>query len=169
MSALAGAAGALVLPTRAIDGGGRTLEGWGVAVLGLALGVLLAGRGTPWRRAAALAALFLLGTAARLALTKPVWLQYVFLQPAELLVGVRPVALAILVAQTVVVAALLRGRVAPLRAAVAPLATAPRLVGAAILFLMSAAHFSLVYPHLPEAPYLLFYVARPTDELGESL
>ena len=61
------------VPTSAQEGGGRTLEGWWVSQSGLALGLAAVALGSGWLKAAWLGAIFLLGTAAQLTLTSPLW------------------------------------------------------------------------------------------------
>ena len=72
-------AAGLAMTTSPTEHGGRTLEGFWLAALGLALAPALAGRGAASR----LTSVFLLGFAGQLAITQPHWLQYLRLHPRE--------------------------------------------------------------------------------------
>ncbi len=137
--------GAFLMPVTRNVGGGTSLEGWWLAQAGVALGVLAFGTGRSFGRAARLAALLLLATAAQLALTTPLWLQYVDLRPDRLRSGTGPVSGAVLAVQAGVVAFALRGRVASLVASLRKVANARVVVVLAVVFVFAAAHVSPLF------------------------
>ncbi|MDH4046494.1 MAG: glycosyltransferase family 39 protein, partial [Gemmatimonadota bacterium] len=150
----------LVVPTTAVAGGGRTLEAWWTAQFGLAICLAGVAAYPGWRRAALLGALFLLATGAQLALTSPLWLQYLELRPRMLVTGTRPVALAVLGLQGVTVLVGMRGRLRDLVAGVRRLMTVRVVMVAVLLLVLAGAHASIFYPHFPAPYYVAGYVAQ---------
>lgn len=133
-------AGSFFVPVELIDGGGATLEGFWVATAGFALAVSSVALLPGWRRCGLLAALFVLGTAAQLDLTHPMWLQFVDLSPGTLRKGTNVVALAVLAFQVVVVAVAGRRLLGPILAFLRGATTLGGRVVAAVLFVLVAAH-----------------------------
>ncbi len=141
---LLGGAAALVaaflVPTERVAGGGRTLEGFWLAQCGLAALLAAWGWTRPYRGATLLGSLLLLGTAAQLTLTSPLWLQYLDLRPANLTHGLGALAAAVLAVETLVVVAGTRrhlGRVLRAARALLPLRV---LAPSAVAFVFVAAH-----------------------------
>ncbi|HYC77464.1 MAG TPA: glycosyltransferase family 39 protein [Planctomycetota bacterium] len=152
MRALAAAVGLALLawaPTvdvrKADPSGGVTPEAFvawasGVAILA---GAAAAGRGA---RPAAAATAFFAGGAAQLGLTQPLWLEHLEIRGHEIGVGWNRVFVAVIAAQAVVTAALLRGRVRAWIAGARALGPARRWAPAAALFVASSAHACLFVP-----------------------
>lgn len=72
------------VPTSPFADGGRTLEGWWVSVLGIAVVVGALGIGTAWARTSLLAGAVLLLLGAQLGLTRPKWLQHLWIRSHDL-------------------------------------------------------------------------------------
>jgi len=145
--------------------GGRTLEGWWLASLGVA-SVLLGCLWMPaWQRAAFRVFGFVLAVAAQLTVTHPHGLQFVELRPWALEESpLRVAAWAVILLQSLWVIKTLRGALPRLRAAVPPVfARLSRIAWAALLFLLCAAHATRVFDPASgsvEAALVLQYAAQ---------
>lgn len=144
-SSLALLIAAFVVPVSAVEHGGYTLEGWSLVMIALSLAILAAAVRTRCLKAAALAALFVVGTASQLALTQPHWLQYLDLRPRRLTTVVGAPALLVLLAQTLVVSILMLRHGRSLWRGAAAFLSPIRAVLGALLFVSCAAHATLVF------------------------
>lgn len=144
---------AFFVPVEYTTTGGRTLEGWSLAMAGIAVAVAVASWGTAWRRAGVLAGLLLLGLAAQLVLTRPHWAMSVRITPGMLQRPEHWLAVAILAIQGLVALLLslrdLRALLGFVLGALNPL----RVVGATFVFVFCAANVAAMYPEVLERGY----------------
>jgi len=149
------------VPVRLTFGGGRTLEGWWLAMAGVA-GILgtaawLAG----WRRSAILVSFYVLCSAAQLSLIRPLWLISIRVPTVDFTDRAHVAAGMLIALQGAVVVVFSWNRRAAIARALVGLLTLPRLFGFAVLFLFSTAHVSLVYPQVFSSAYTFkLYGAR---------
>ena len=125
---------------------GRSLEGWSVAVRGLALAAVASGLGSRFFQASALLGLFLVGLGAQLALTDPLWLQSIRIDSVVTGEGMAPAFGAAILLQAVLVGTLSWGRRTEILGLRPRTPGAARVVTVIMLVVGSAAHASLYVP-----------------------
>ncbi len=133
---------AVFVPVESNPNGGYTLEGWLLAVCGVAVAVSAVGIGTPWARAAALSGLFIAASAAKLTLTTPHWLSSLDLRPAALVPAPAQISVLLLIVQALVVAILARRERHVLTAAARAVLTPATLAASGFIVAASFAHLS---------------------------
>ena len=140
--------------------GGRTLEGWTLAMLGISLAIAVAPWSTRWRKAGLLSSLFVLGVASQLVLTFPHWAMSLRISPGQIERPEHLLALAVIAAEWLVVLILTAPLGAPLfrlvRTAMSPL----RWLVVVAIFLVVAANVAAYYPQLFEGGYWARLYAR---------
>lgn len=158
--AVAGVLLAFRVPVEYTPNGGRTLEGWWVAVAGLPAAVALASWPTAFRRAGLLVALFVLSSAAQLGLTYPHWAMSLRVAPDLLERPEHYLSLGILTVQGVAVFALARPQLVSALRFVLSVLSPLRAAALATVFVATAANVAAYYPQLFRSTYAMELYAR---------
>lgn len=137
---------AFLVPIESVPAGGRSLEGWSLAVLGVATAISAVGLGRGCVRASALVGLLLIGIGGQIGLTDPLWLQSLRLGTIISGEGLARVFAGAILLQAVVVGGLCWGRRRELLRLRWPVPGATRAAAALLLFVGSAAHATLYVP-----------------------
>ncbi len=154
------------VPVDQIEGGGRTLQGWWLAMVGVSIAVgALVGR-LAGSMPGMLAALFALGTAAQLSLIRPLWLISIRVPPIEFTERAHFAAAAVIAVQALIVAGLSWRRAAAMGRTVLGLLTPLRAAVLAFLFVPCAAHVAVFYPGILSNAYFLKVYAASVGTVG---
>ena len=149
----------LVMPGTPQAGGGRSLEGWWIVQFGVALSVAAAGARL-LRLPRLLTATFFLGCAGQLAMTWPLWLQFVEMRPDSLRLFPQWLALLALGVQGLtVLVGVGRARRDALQAARRALDRRTAAL-AALALVFAGAHISVFLGGFPEPFFVVGYLAQ---------
>ena len=146
--------GAFLVPLQATPGGGRTLEGWWVAMGGISLIVSGLGWPSPWRKAALLTSLLLLSLAAELTLTRPHWAMSLRVASHELERPEHFLAVAVLALQGLTVFVLSFPHISSIIRFAWSLFSVRSVIIGGTLFLLCASNVAAFYPEVFELGYV---------------
>jgi hypothetical protein len=144
---------AFFVPVESTPTGGRTLEGWWVAMAGISIIVSGLGWHSQWRAAALLISLLILTLAAQLTLTRPHWAMSLRVAPHEIERSEHFLALAVLVLQALTVAIMSWRHISAIVRFVRSLFSVRCFVLGGALFLFCASNVAAFYPEVLDLGY----------------
>jgi len=145
--------GAFFVPVEATAAGGRTLEGWWVAMGGISLIVSGLGWSSPWRKAALLMGLLILALSAQLTLTRPHWAMSLRVAADALDRPEHFLAVAVLVLQGLTVSLMSLPHASAIFRFVKSLLSVRSFIVGGTIFLFCASNVAAFYPEVLEIGY----------------